>query len=307
MSAVIDIHSHLAFSQIFPSAFLSEMLEGSGTSASRSLPMDKVQRLIRALLNDAKGSRQLKQMDQAGIQKSVLLIIDGGIGIAEPVLNLEAIFALHAEILKQYPERFMVFASGDPRRGEAGLRLFEKSIDEYHFHGLKLYPPMGFPIDDPSLEPWYAICNARRLPVLIHTGPSLKSLNTAMADPNLILRVAHKYPQATFILAHAAYRIFRPDIQELLTIPNVYADIAGFHSVFPRVSDEMKSAMGEIFAPGLQDKVLFGTDWPLFNLLSPIQKITQLIREFYRALHPEGDGKALDKIMSQNAAQVLGL
>ena len=132
-------------------------------------------------------------------------------------------------------------------------------------------------------------------------------LANELAEPTLISEVAPRFPKAKFILAHAGFRLFRPEVLALLEHPNVYADIAGFHSVFPTVNDDMKSAMGAMFTPGIQDKVLFGTDWPLFNLLTPLQRIAAMIPRLYHELHPEGDEIALRKVMYGNAARVLGL
>ena len=46
------------------------------------------------------------------------------------------------------------------------MKLFRKSIEQYHFSGFKVYPPCGFEIDDERLFPYYEICDNYRLPVL---------------------------------------------------------------------------------------------------------------------------------------------
>lgn len=297
---MIDIHTHLAYHEIYPSAYLSGMLSsGSGT-----LPKDKIHKLLQAFLRDKVGTQHVKQMDRAGIEKSILLIIDGGLGMEEPELTLEEIYRLHFEVLKQYPDRFVVFAGIDPKRGRKGFELFQKSIETYGFKGLKLYPPMGYAMDNPDLFKYYEICNENHFPVLIHTGPSLASLQNHYANVHNALPIAQKYPNINFILAHAGYQLEQPFINELSSFPNVFFDIAGIQTL---LTDrlKMKKIIPQIFSPKFVNKVVFGSDWPLFNLTNSIEKhIYQLIE---LAKENGIEQVEIKKVFEKNAKKILKL
>ena len=71
-------------------------------------------KLLNGFLNDKDCKRMIQQMDNAGIDKSVLLIIDGGLGMGEAALSIEEIYELYFNVLKLYPERLLVFAGMDP-------------------------------------------------------------------------------------------------------------------------------------------------------------------------------------------------
>lgn len=246
----------------------------------------------------------IKQMDNAGIDKAVLLILDSGIGMKEPAMSIEEIHELHAEVLRRHPDRFMVFAGIDPRR-EGGFRLFEKYISEFRFSGLKLYPPMGYPVDHPALMPYYELCEELGLAVLIHTGPSLPSLNNHLAKPGLMISLAERFSDVNFILAHAGYNLYDAHVQKALELPNVFADIAGFQSYISHGKEHMKKMLAPVFDARFNDKVLFGSDWPLFNIMSPLKRHINLIREIHAELFGAEESGKLANIMFNNAVKAL--
>ncbi|RZK01822.1 MAG: hypothetical protein EOO43_23775, partial [Flavobacterium sp.] len=226
MSMVIDIHTHLALKEIYPITYLNGMF-GEGASRMNKQGIDAILSLF---MTDNSCERLIRQMDMANIQRAVLLIIDGGMGMQEPPFSLEDIYTIHFQILLRYPERFLVFAGVDPRRGVAGLKLFEKSIIKFGFKGIKLYPPMGYSMDDRRLYDYYELCSANNLSVLIHTGPSLLQLRNEYAAASNVYNISRQFPNVNFILAHAG---LNPNALEekILSLPNVYLDIAGFQSI----------------------------------------------------------------------------
>ena len=100
--------------------------------------------VARRWLADEMGDRLVREMDEAGIASSVLLIIDGGVQFGDPSMSIEQIYEVHRCLLEAHQGRFLVFAGVDPRRGRMGLDLFRRSVLEWGFSGMKLYRPMGF-------------------------------------------------------------------------------------------------------------------------------------------------------------------
>jgi uncharacterized protein len=296
---IIDIHAHLAYHAIYPEGFLSEMFVGLEEKEK-----NKFKKLLPSLLRDKDGSSYLKQMDKAGIDKAVLLIMDAGVGLGESPLSIEEIYEVHYNILKKYPDRFLVFGGIDPRRAQSGMDLFKKGIFDFGFKGLKLYPPMGFAMDDERLLPYYDICDKNNLPVLIHTGTSLRILKNKFANPLSIEKIAQRYTNLKFILAHAGYNLTPELIELVVNTKNLYVDIAGFRSKYANINSENELRLIIQLCKGeINKKVLFGTDWPLFNLMHPVSlEIEQLKRLAEKLGNVSNE---IDNILYKNAFSLL--
>src|SRR5690606_8924801 len=99
------------------------------------------------------------------------------------------------------------------------------------FCGLKLYPPCGYTANDPALFPFYEICAARGLPVLVHLGPTSSALRFDLAKPEFVEAAAFQFPGVGFILAHAA-TAYPAECAEICAFrPNVFLDVSGFQSL----------------------------------------------------------------------------
>jgi uncharacterized protein len=73
------------------------------------------------------------------------------------------------ELKTKYPQ-IIPFIHIDPRR-EGFMELFKKSVEEWGFKGVKIYPPLGiFPYDE-RLYPVYEYCSIHNLPVISHCSP----------------------------------------------------------------------------------------------------------------------------------------
>jgi uncharacterized protein len=272
---IIDIHSHLAFNKIFPEKFLSGV---AGTlDAKDEIQRRLVGQLVSNSLSDSNGSQFIRRMDIAGIDKSVLLIADFGFSLGEAALSLEDIFLLHKTVLDAYPDRFLVFGGVDPRRGREGTDLFEKSIRDYKFSGLKLYPPCGFELDHPGLYPLYEVCDQLGLPVLTHTGPSLACMRTEREYPASILKVSAEFKNIRFILGHGGARDCETTIAVAKKRKNVYFDISTFQAYFKEKASLDKQFRR--FFDHCPEQVLFGTDWPMFLLSATQRQLRNMIEE----------------------------
>jgi len=259
---IIDIHTHLAFHECYSSGFLEGVAETVESEAKA--PPGLASKLIQNALGDPDGEKLVQQMNNAGISTSVLLIADYGYALGEPCRSIEEIHELHRNVLAKFPSRFHVFAGIDPRRGPSGVLLFQRSLEEFRFSGLKLYPPCGFELDDDRLKPYYEICHQFKLPLLTHTGPSLKGMRTESKYPDSLRRAAKQFQGISFILGHGGARDCATTIQLASELENVYFDVSGFQNHISTVGDYKR-----IFAAFLEKvprRVLFGSDWPMFSI-----------------------------------------
>lgn len=293
MKNIIDIHTHIAYHALYPDKFLEGVI--SGHNEADALTKKKVS-MMKAFLRDEYCEKMLIQMDNANIRKSVLLIVDDNGVIGKTGETIEEIYLRHLEIIEKHPDRFEVFAGFHPER-KGGLELLKKGIEEYGFSGIKLYPPYGFAIDDEKLMACYEYANTKKLPVLIHTGFSIKGLKNEYAEPDAIANIAKKYPGVKFILAHAGYKLDKVIVRNLLEIDNVFADLSGFLTAS---EDTLKLAFQEPY----NAKILFGSDWPIANFMQPLSALINQLTSVYNEIEFPADN-ALDNIMFLNANKVL--
>ncbi len=263
---VIDFHTHFAIDKIYPDYWLSGMGEDLKESflKEKNIPLkdDFVQNLVRNSLKDYDGQKMIREMDEGEISQSVVLLADLHFEEDPDISRLEEIYQIHFELLSRYPGRLVLFGGVDPRRGDAGLDLFQRGIESYGFKGLKLYPPCGFELNEPALFPFYELCSQYRMPVLTHVGPSLKGMKNDSLYPESILEVAERFPDVPFVLGHAAINHFEMSKDLPLQRDNIYLEVSGF---------QMQMEDREIIAERMRylfdccpEKILFGTDWPLF-------------------------------------------
>lgn len=213
----------------------------------------------------------------------------------DPIPSAEIVdrAADHADVL-------IPFASVDPRRGEVALDELRALVLDHGARGVKLHPTVqGF---DPSADEhrplWHAIAELG-VPAVVHTGqtgigaglPRGGGLKLRYSDPMLLDDVAAEVPGLSLILAHPSV----PWQDEAISIathkPDVAIDLSGWSPrYFPPQLVRAASAQ-------LQDKVLFGSDFPLITPDRWLHDFGEL--ELPDAVRP--------KILVRNAARVLGL
>jgi predicted TIM-barrel fold metal-dependent hydrolase len=238
------------------------------------ISVNKLLDLLLSQCQDHDGSGLIKEMDAAGISKSIVLLPDFTYIFASDI-SISEMYDQHQAFLKKHQDRVAVFAGIDPRWGKDGLDLFEKGVKEYGFSGLKLYPPCGYSPSDKILYPFYEICRAHQIPVLLHTGPTSPVLEHHWAEAKLIDTAAHLFPEVNFILAHGGVH----DVEKCVSLcayrPNLYLDIGAFASLIGPTGWQGK--MAHLFSQGINHKIIFGTDWPVVR---PPGGQASIIREF---------------------------
>jgi predicted TIM-barrel fold metal-dependent hydrolase len=264
---IIDCHSHIASSKSIPRDFFSGWIEN--IKVNSPIEIDKLkskglEMLFDRLNNDPHCDEMVMEMDKAGIDKSVLLIIDFKYVYGDKFDDLEDVYLHHKAVMERHPGRFEVFAGIDPNRSSLGIELFEKSIREWGFSGLKVYPPCGFSPSDDRLFPYYEICGRYGVPVLSHVGPTTPELDFKFSWPIEIDRAARLFPNVNFILGHAGSVLFEDASVLAEYRPNIYLDFSGFQNELRRGNffDIIKYHKSK----GIVNKLLFGTDWPIHRL-----------------------------------------
>jgi predicted TIM-barrel fold metal-dependent hydrolase len=206
----------------------------------------------------------LGQMDVHGVAHSVVLPIGGNLEfLGKHLADNAHVFAFVAP----HKDRLSPGVYLDPREARA--------LDELRRYAdrgalvVKLWPPVGYFPDREEYYPLYEEIEARRLPVMIHTGltdlrhPKPRAaMNSRFAMPMELDGLIRVFPRIVWLYAHAGNPDFATAIHHAATHANVYlnvngmADESGWDARLFRFYERMQGAC----APLPWDKLLWGTD-----------------------------------------------
>ncbi|MFD5395823.1 amidohydrolase family protein [Streptomyces sp. NPDC127097] len=213
-----------------------------------------------------------------------------------PVPNEEV-----AEAAAAHPDVLIPFASLDPFRGRAAVKQARRLVTEYGVRGFKFHPSIQgfFPNDRGLAYALYEVIEETGSIALFHTGqtgigagvPGGGGIRLKYSNPLYVDDVAADFPQMKIILAHPSF----PWQDEALAVathkPGVHIDLSGWSpKYFPKQLVHYANTL-------LQDKVLFGSDFPV---LTPDRWLADF------AGLPLKD-EVRPKILRDNAARLLGL
>lgn len=224
-----------------------------------------------------------REMDYARVDRAAVLPLDLTTTEGGFVVTNEQVHS----IVEAYPQRFIGFASVDPRREDA-LEVLDDAFGILQLKGLKLNPAKQqfFP-DEAFMKPIYEKCIAHNKPILFHAGLSWEpNAVTEYAHPLKFERIAMQYPQLRICLAHFAWPFVREMVMMMIKYPNVYTDTSVLYLDSPEESIRRLFTvdMGSLWMDrALYKQVMFGSNGPRFRqfkLLRALEKIP--MREYAR-------------------------
>ncbi len=278
---IVDAHCHVASFQHIPRSFVEGVIANlAALLAARNIKRasDKLWEYYEQKMQDPCCDELAQEIRSAGIERSILLVPDFTLALKDCPLTIQESFQAHRDVLARHPGRFEVFGGVDPRWGKDGLDLFERSLAQYGFHGFKVYPPCGFSASDPALFPFYEICAEKHAPVVVHVGPSSPALAFTYTNPFLLDEAARLFPGVNFVLAHGAVSFTEECIMMCRFRPNVYLDLSAYQMTLG--FDPETKGLRSLLSRGINHKILFGTDWPIFRLQgNQITFVSTLIAE----------------------------
>ena len=223
-------------------------------------PREANRKYLDHLVTELRASRHVK--------KAVLLGMDGFYDRTGLLNRAHTEFLISNDYVlktvRSYPDLFLAGPSINPQRKDA--------IDEVHRCAdagavlIKVLPnAQHFNPADITYRPFYRALAERKLPLLSHVGFefSLIGKDQSVGEPDRLRTALDE--GATVIAAHACsyglmlYEKFLPTFQDLAQrYPNFYADISAL---------TLPNRIGMLLRlrrhPELQDRLLFGTDYPL--------------------------------------------
>ncbi len=150
-----------------------------------------------------------------------------------------------------------------------------------NIQGVKLYPGYSnFYPADIRLNSLYAFCEKNNHPVVIHTGLLEMGCRGILKQthPLNVDDVAYNFPDLKIVIAHMGNPWLMDCGAVLCKNKNVYADISGYFTEDKTISkDEIEFFIKEMtnlknFIGGFE-KILFGTDYPLYNQKEYLQAV----------------------------------
>ncbi|MCK5434713.1 MAG: amidohydrolase [Dehalococcoidales bacterium] len=304
---IVDIHTHLTDYDGVAKPFWDGWAEVSALRVNR--PSENVRRRLPEMW-DVSGDMIVKDMDAAGIDKSVLLAIDWGLAryLSEPKLSIEGINKIYADAVKKHPQRLIAFAGIDPRRKNAP-EMLEKFLGEWGMKGIKFHTAAGFYPNDKACYPIYEKALRYGVPILLHTGEVLKPLYFKYCQPIHVQEVAMDFPDLPIILAHAGGCWYSEAVAICSNATNVYLDVSVWQSRLLRPLKFYRALQALLDSVSWQ-RVLFGSDYPFLKLLVNQERWVKAFTEIPDSVKEQGikfKDEEITGIMGGNAARILGL
>ena len=230
-------------------------------------------------------------MQEAGIEHAFLVAAKAGRPGLPGCYHLPP--QLVAAAVDNYPEHFSGLLGIDPFMGMDGVRELEDAVRQMGFIGAHLYPHwFELAPDHAKYYPFYAKCCELDIPIQLQVGQSMIYSREfpcrSVGQPITLDPVACDFPELKLIGIHVGI----PWTDEMIAMAwkhkNVYIG-ADAHSpkYWPASFTHYLNSYG-------QDKVIFGTDFPVLNFKRTREEIDAL------ALKPE----VLQKFLRDNVRRI---
>ena len=274
----IDVHVHPTSPEAI--GVLGGDLEAMGRYFGREIPQISMD--------------ELAQQYRARKMMAVLLAMDTSTSTGWPPVPNDHI----AAAVRAHADVFIGFAGVDPWKGRLAVDEARRAREFLGLRGLKLHPGLQkFAPNDDRFYPLWAAAAELGLVCLFHTGmmgtgaglPGGGGYKLKYVNPLLLDDVAADFPSLEIIMAHPGWPWQPEQLAMARHKANLYIDLSGWSPrYFP---SELVQNMNGL----LQDKCLFGSDWPF---LTPERWLADF------AALPIGDA-VRRKILRDNARRVL--
>lgn len=215
----------------------------------------------------------LEQMDEAGIERGFLVAAKSGRPGLPGSYHMPP--EVVADAVKLYPDRFYGLVGIDPYQGMNGVRAMEHAVKELGFIGAHLYPHWyELAPNHAKYYPYYAKCIELDIPVQMQVGQSLIYAKDqpcrSVGRPIYLDDIACDLPELKLIGTHVGI----PWTDEMIAMAwkheNVYI-CTDAHSpkYWPEALVKYINSYG-------QDKVIFGSDFPVLRFKRTVDEIEAL-------------------------------
>lgn len=306
---IIDVHYHLI--PMLPEEMIEDVVEDPIRALKimgKEIDRDALIKKASEKFADPTGEGLLASMEEAGIDFTCICAVDN----AENEFLTEELAQTQNQVIGQIaqnnPDRVLALAGIDPRRPNAP-DMMKQCVEEFGMKGLKYHADYGFDPAGPESYKLLEIVQDIGGFLLTHTGPLMPPSRAKYTDPLMIADLAVDFPDLKVVAAHMGQANWRSWAALATHQPNLYGDLAmwdafafGKYELFCR---ELRDLMDYAGA----EKVLFGTDNPIYGIVISTKEWIQLIKDLPTNA-PNGikfTQEEVDGILGGNAAAMLGL
>ena len=240
---IIDIHTH-----VFPDPIARKATESVGQFYG--LPMNQEEGTVGELLR----LHRTAGIDHACIHS-----------VAITPHHVDSINRFISSAAAEYPERLTGFAAIHPDK--KNLPNLINEVKQMGLKGFKIHPDMQrFALDSPSAMEMFAAIEGK-LPVIIHTGDP----RFTYSRPQQMKKVLDAFPKLVCVCAHlGGWSEWEDACRILPRYENVYVDTSS--SLYALSREDAR----RIIRCYSRDRVLFGTDYPMWNPKSELERFLRL-------------------------------
>lgn len=219
----------------------------------------------------------------------------------------------NAELATEYPERFVLNGTFDPRDGDEGLEYLEELHEKYEIPGVKLYTAewrgdsKGWRLDDEVAFEFLEKCSELGIEnIHAHKGPTIRPLNRDAFDVADIDDAASSFPELNFVVEHVGL----PRLDDFCWIAAQENNVYGGLAVAAPFAQNRPGKFSEILSELLwwlgEDRVLFGSDYAIWNPDWLVEAVleAELTQEHRTEYDVEWDLETKRKVMGENAADL---
>jgi predicted TIM-barrel fold metal-dependent hydrolase len=277
---IIDYHTHFMQRAHFGPEFAKEWDARGGTGAWPEVTPEQFEKAMEP------------------VDKAIVF------GITAHALGIHTPHEYVAQLVKRNPTKFIGFMALDPSHDRA-IEEMNRGVREFGFKGIKLYPVMSlYNLTDSKLRPFFEQAVRLGLPILTHIGtsPATRGL-LKYSHPLLIDELAVTFPDLKIIMAHLGHPWQRDAAMVIRKHANVWADISGlWHRPW-----QGYEALIVCLEWGVQNKLLFGSDFPLWEPRSAIDRLRQLNNQVAGTSLPKIPEELIDQILQRDILAELGI
>ncbi|MEI6125030.1 MAG: amidohydrolase family protein [Pseudomonadota bacterium] len=309
---IIDIHTHLFGKGWLPRKFfhgIARFITHEFAKQGIQQTNEEVGDSLVEGSDDPLAESLLAEMDEAGIDQSVMLPVDFGLALGEPEVSIREVNRNMAQLAQKYPDRLIAFAGVDPRRKDA-LELFCDCIEAWGMKGLKLHPCAGFYPNQTEVYALLEKASQWNIPVIIHSGSMMVPLRSKYSQAVYFDDLGVDFPDLPIIAAHAGGSFGYPQMLSVMnTKLNIMVDISAWQIMALRNYPLFCAALRNIMDFSEPERVFFGSDSPSFRSIMSSKDWVELLKKL-----PENapDGVVFKKeeialLMGGNARRILNI
>jgi predicted TIM-barrel fold metal-dependent hydrolase len=209
-----------------------------------------------------------------------------------------------AAYVNEHREKLIGFASVDPRDADAPAEL-RQAVEGLGMEGLKLGPI--YQHFDPLSERAFAVYEVAQelgLPVIWHQGTTfVRDAPLEWARPLTLDAVARAFPELRIVIAHLGHPWMEEAMATIRKHPTLFSDISALESRPWQYYNGLVAAVEY----GVQDKILFGTDYPFSTVERTLAGLRGINRLVEGTPLPKVPDAVIEAIIERPTLELLGL